>query len=141
MITVSDYKFTRQQRLLVPTQFSHTFDHNEYRFSTPYLLVLVAEAPACDYENRQNHEDHIAIPGKLGLVVAKKHLKRAVDRNTFKRITRDSFRLNQHRLHGLYCVVLARSKAKEIGSAELRSTLEQAWSYILRKRKRRSGDA
>ena len=39
-----------------------------------------------------SRENAIGQP-RLGIVVAKRHVKRAVDRNTIKRIIRESFRL------------------------------------------------
>ena len=70
---------------------------------------------------------------KLGLVVAKKHLKKAVDRNRFKRLTRESFRCNQRQLLGLNLVVLARAGAREASNEVISELLEKAWRYIERK--------
>ncbi|STO63775.1 ribonuclease P [Haemophilus parahaemolyticus] len=45
---------------------------------------------------------------RLGLTVAKKHLKRAHDRNRIKRIVRESFRLKQHELPNMDFVFVAK---------------------------------
>jgi len=42
---------------------------------------------------------------RLGLVIAKRLLSRAVDRNRAKRVLRESFRLTQHGLNGIDVVV------------------------------------
>ena len=46
------------------------------------------------FSHAKNNLEH----PRLGLTVAKKHLKRAHDRNRIKRLVRESFRLSQHNL-------------------------------------------
>lgn len=45
-------------------------------------------------------------PGQLGLGIAKRHLKRAVDRNRVKRILREAYRLGPQHLQSVDIVVL-----------------------------------
>ena len=75
--------FSRELRLLTPTQFKNVFEQ-PFRASTPEITILA----------RKNNLEH----PRLGLTVAKKHLKRAHDRNRIKRLVRESFRLSQHNL-------------------------------------------
>ncbi|MDP6727728.1 MAG: ribonuclease P protein component [Gammaproteobacteria bacterium] len=48
----------------------------------------------------------------LGLAISKKIHKRAVDRNLFKRIAREAFRLNQDNLKGVNIVVMTKNYTK-----------------------------
>lgn len=139
-------RFSRSQRLLTSRDFKATFDHAKIRFSTPVLLVLVAEQVSNPSERDQISvtSGHLeTTPARLGLVVAKKHLKRAVDRNRFKRLVRESFRSHQEQLAGLDVVVLARngairsirSRKENAGNMEsVEELLTKAWRYIQRKR-------
>ncbi|VEH66181.1 ribonuclease P [Rodentibacter pneumotropicus] len=68
---------------MTPIQFKNVFEQ-PFRASTPELSILA----------RENNLEH----PRLGLTVAKKHLKRAHDRNRIKRLVRESFRLYQHQL-------------------------------------------
>lgn len=65
-----------------------------YRFANNYFSILAINA---------GHEK-----ARLGLVVAKKNLRYAVQRNRFKRLTREFFRLHPE-LFALDYVVMARS--------------------------------
>ncbi|WP_086010398.1 ribonuclease P protein component [Thiocapsa marina] len=74
-------------------------------------------------ENRLGHP-------RLGLAIAKKCARRAVDRARLKRIVRESFRLNRSRLKGWDIVVLCVSGAPTMSSPRLSATLARAWDTI-----------
>lgn len=69
-------------------------------------------------------------PGRLGVIVSKKNVRRAVGRNRFKRIVRESFRLNQTAMAGLDVVVLARGPVNKIESKALLELLEKLWAKL-----------
>jgi ribonuclease P protein component len=73
-----------------------------------------------------NHEDH----PRLGLSIATRALGGAVERNRIKRITRESFRLNQFSLPPVDVTVSARDSARHAKPDELRSSLDQHWKAI-----------
>ena len=72
--------FGRAVRLLKPEAFEQVFKENE-RARTDSLLVMV----------RPNVVGH----ARLGMVIAKRLLPRAVDRNRVKRCVRETFRLQR----------------------------------------------
>lgn len=67
---------------------------------------------------------------RLGLAIAKKCARRAVDRNRLKRIARESFRTHRHTLPGVDIVVLCSNGATGMPNQKLDMLLEQAWGVI-----------
>ncbi|MCK3655300.1 ribonuclease P protein component [Pasteurellaceae bacterium Macca] len=109
--------FPRGLRLLAPVQFQAVFQQ-PFRASTPQLTLLARENQA-------------ACP-RLGLTVAKKHLKRAHDRNRIKRIVRESFRLKQQQLPHFDFVFVAKAGIGKLSNEELFTTLEKLWQRHIR---------
>lgn len=108
--------FRRESRILVSADYDKVFK-NPVRASASGVLVL-----ACKNENTGKP--------RLGLVVPKKILKRAVWRNRVKRVIRETFRLSQHTLPNLDLVVIARNPIGEFSNAELSDTLKRLWAQI-----------
>ena len=106
---VKTLTFSRELRLLAPVQFKAVFE-NPFRASTPQMTLLA----------RLNTAEN----PRLGLTVAKKHLKRAHDRNRIKRIVRESFRLKQHELPNMDFVFVAKGGIGKLDNATLFETLE-----------------
>jgi len=67
---------------------------------------------------------------RLGLSVAARMLKRAVERNRVRRLIRESFRVHQHRLPAVDIVVGVRSPVREANNPLLRESLERLWQKI-----------
>ncbi|AAP95662.1 ribonuclease P protein component [[Haemophilus] ducreyi] len=109
--------FSRELRLLAPIQFKAVFEQ-PYRASTAELTILA----------RQNC---VNTP-RLGLTVAKKHLKRAHDRNRIKRIVRESFRLKQHQLPNFDFVFVAKHGIGKLDNATLFATIDKLWTRHIR---------
>ena len=110
-------RFQRFQRLLSAKEFTPVFNEPTHKLSDRSFLLLAR--PSCT-----------SAPARLGLVVAKKNLKRAVDRNRFKRLVRQRFRLMQHELNGLDIVVLARRGAEQTIYSELDDRLVRQFSKL-----------
>jgi len=73
-----------------------------------------------------NHETY----PRLGLSIATRTFGGAVARNRIKRLTRESFRLNQHSLPPVDVTVSAREAARGANSSDLRASLDKHWKSI-----------
>jgi ribonuclease P protein component len=69
---------------------------------------------------------------RLGLAIAKKNARRALDRNRIKRIIRESFRQNQTRLPAIDLVVMAKPQTKSAKNSELFISLEYHWTRLIK---------
>ncbi|WP_370526378.1 ribonuclease P protein component [Pantoea sp. Ap-967] len=112
--------FSREKRLLIPRHFKAVFDSPTGKVPGKNLLILA----------RENGLDH----PRLGLVIGKKSVKLAVQRNRLKRLMRDSFRLNQQMLAGLDIVIVARKGLGEIENPELHQHFGKLWKRLARSR-------
>lgn len=67
---------------------------------------------------------------RLGLAIATRTFGTAVLRNRIKRLTRESFRMNQHGLPPVDVTVSARDAARHAPGRELRASLDKHWKVI-----------
>lgn len=111
-------RFRRTQRLLKSADFQSVFDQ-PYRSSDRFFTVLA----------RRNQLSW----GRLGLAIARKQVRQAVDRNRLKRLARESFRLDSQSVVGLDCIVLARKGVAEATNAELLRSLARHWQFLARR--------
>ncbi|SDU03714.1 ribonuclease P protein component [Geopseudomonas guangdongensis] len=114
--------FGRDKRLLTSRHFSAVFDSPIGKAPGRSVLLLA----------RDNGLDH----PRLGLVIGKKSVKLAVERNRLKRIIRDSFRLHQQMLAGLDIVVVARKGLGDLDNPELHQQFVKLWKRLARNRPR-----
>jgi len=70
---------------------------------------------------------------RLGIIVAKKHVKHAVQRNRIKRLLRESFRCKRHSLSNLDLVVLAKKGVGQVDNATCTKELQYLWQKLNRK--------
>ncbi|WOX03972.1 ribonuclease P protein component [Microbulbifer pacificus] len=112
----SDFAFAKPLRLLNAAQYRAVFDSAPVRAAQPQFLILA----------RPNELGH----PRLGLVIAKKHVRNATDRNRIKRIARETFRLQQHQLYPLDAVVLARAGAGDLDKDALAKIFNKLWRRL-----------
>ena len=110
--------FGREKRLLTPRQFKTVFDSPSGKVPGKNVLLLA----------RNNDLDH----PRLGLVIGKKSVKLSVERNRLKRVTRDSFRLNQDNLAGWDIVIVARKGLGDLENPELAQQFGKLWKRLAR---------
>lgn len=114
-------RFTKAQRLLTASDYSNVFENNRFKVSNKHLLILAFKsANPCS--------------PRLGLVIAKKNIRFAVQRNRIKRIIRDSFRLHQEDLKQLDIVVLARRGLDKQDNAQISDELTRLWNALASKK-------
>jgi ribonuclease P protein component len=109
--------FPKQKRLLNAPAFSHVFDNNDRRASCHCATVLSVRSPNAE--------------SRLGLVVAKKNVKLATQRNRIKRIVRESFRSHQF-AQSRDIVFLARRGIADLDNKQLFEQLESLWRKLER---------
>lgn len=114
---VSPLGFTKSQRLLNAHDFKAVFDHADYRVSHGQMLLL----------SRKNNLNY----PRLGLVIAKKNAKLAVQRNRIKRIIRESFRLHQQQLPAVDIIVLARRGIDSLDNSQLQHLTAKSWQRLI----------
>jgi len=109
--------FSRQYRLVSKLDFQSVFSGKPSKTTRKYLLSLY----------RPNGMSH----ARLGIIVAKQHVRQSVDRNQIRRIIRESFRHQKEALVGLDIVVLLRSKCPNLDKKVLRDDIDQLWQPLI----------
>jgi ribonuclease P protein component len=113
------FTFDKSRRLLNAHDYKAVFDDAKWKISSKEFLCL-------------------AIPNsfgspRLGLVIAKKNVKLAVQRNRVKRVIRDNFRLNREEIPNTDIVILARRGLAELSNQELNLLLNTQWHRLKKK--------
>jgi len=120
------YEFNRESRLLTPGQFQSVFS-KPLRFGSRHFTLLIT--------NNLSIQTNSANKCRLGLAIAKKRVKLAVQRNRIKRQIRESFRLNQHNLPDIDIVVMVKSGIDQLDNKEINQQLEKIWRKIIQRHK------
>jgi len=114
------HQFTRDQRLLTSADFQRVFD-NPLKSADSFFTVLAKKRLE-------------GIDSRLGLAIAKKQLKRAVDRNRIKRLIRETFRQEPLlKTKAIDFIVMTRHSVRAKTNAELQHSLQQLFAQALSK--------
>lgn len=111
----SDFCFPRTRRLLTGADFSRVFEQPA-RIKNRAFLAL--------------HRKSDLPQPRLGLAVSRKKLPRAIDRNRFKRLARESFRLKFSEGISVDIVIIAYGDAKNLDNTALFNAFEKTWKRI-----------
>ena len=119
------YEFNRESRLLTPGHFQSVFK-KPIRFGSRHFTILIIPSTLANDSCKNN---------RLGLAIAKKRVKLAVQRNRIKRIIRESFRLNQHDLPAIDMVVMVKSGIDQLDNKVINQELKKIWRQIIQRHK------
>lgn len=111
--------FPKSHRLLNSSDFQKVFDQAPLRASHKLFLILA----------RPNGLDH----PRLGLIIAKKHIRLASRRNRLKRLIRETFRHQQQTLGGIDVIVLARKGMDQLDNPSLIQQINGQWRRLAKK--------
>ena len=126
----SDSAFPREVRLLTKRDFSQVFENNQFKRNSPPMLMLCYLPKLADPEACVEPEHH---DSRLGVIVAKKQVKRAHERNRLKRVAREQFRHLRHQLPAADIILLFRKPAQFVENAELGSLIRKQLLELKRK--------
>ena len=110
--------FPHYAKLSQPDHYRRVFENPKYKVSSGAFLLLAA--PGATPSSR------------LGVVVAKKNIRRAVRRNRIKRLVREQFRLDPFDA-AIDLVVLARSGADQLDNPSVWQELDKLWRTLKQK--------
>jgi ribonuclease P protein component len=109
------HAFPKSSRLLDSAAYSNVFDGCEYKASSGIgTLLSVTTALPCS---------------RIGIVVAKRQVKQANQRNQVKRLVREDFRLRSFQQSSEY-VFLARHPCSELNKAQFAHELDRLWQKL-----------
>ena len=112
-VNSGQYCFPPHLRLLTSSDFKTVFDNTDIKVFDKNFIILGMLST-------------LPYP-RLGIVVAKKKIRKANDRNRLKRTVRESFRLNQSILSGVDLIVIPSKNSNLIDKSILTKSLSRAW--------------
>lgn len=114
--------FPREARLLSEPEFKRVFAARQIE-ANHYFRIHWATRP----EQGNRPAQHPQGGARLGLAIAKRVARRAVDRNRIRRVARETFRRRRKSLRPVDLIVLARPPAAKADARTLKLAFEQLW--------------
>ena len=110
----NDNSLPKSMRILQPKAFKQVYANRQFGNSRFFTFNALGDQQSL----------------KLGITVAKKVSKLAVQRNRVKRLVREHFRHNKHRVGNTHLVITAKAGASSASNQELRDNLEELWVKV-----------
>ena len=110
--------FPPTARLALPEHYQRVFNSPKYKTGSDAFLLLAV--PGINHNSR------------VGIIIAKKKIRRAVRRNQIKRMVREQFRGNIFE-KPIDLVVLVRSGAEQMDNRGLWAELARLWCVLEKK--------
>ena len=125
--SVREWSHPKRNRLLQAADFDPAFKQTRFKVSCSHFLMLAAA------NDRPR--------ARLGLVVPKKKVRRAVQRNRIKRLVRERFRLSQKKadMAGLDIVVLVGKGADGLSNQDVTLKVGRLLNALAGKQRKRRG--
>lgn len=114
------HDFPKSKRLLTSRDFQNVFQQVAVKAGTAELFLLASPSVG-------------SAGARLGFIIARKQVKKAVDRNRLKRIWREEFRMLHNDYPDLDIIVMTRKGAHQLS----RQAVHKAARYLLQKLKKR----
>lgn len=111
--------FPKAVRLLTASEYRQVFQDVQVRVSSQNFLILAKDQKK-DYP-------------RIGIIVAKKNVKLAVQRNRIKRLLRETFRNERALLPKIDIIVLTKKGVHEVENSVMLTELDYLWRKLKRK--------
>lgn len=119
-----DFSYPTAEKLKSKKIIDLLFTEGKSVSKYPLRLVYVAH----DFEEN--------VPLKIGVSVSKKYFKKAVDRNYFKRLLRESYRLNKHllvqQIDAKYCCMFFYQTNEKLSFSEINEKTIQLFEKFIK---------
>lgn len=112
------FSFKPENRLNTASAFSAVFDQGHRCHLKAGMYIVL--------------QNQLGV-ARLGLIIAKKKLSRAVKRNYLKRIQRETFRYHQQALKGYDVVFVANHKVAQLCQSDLFEACQLDWQNLVKR--------
>ncbi len=113
---MTDVEFPRSVRLLNAGEFQRVFDAASCKTSNASFVLLARTTTSGN--------------ARIGFVIGKKNIRKAVQRNRIRRVIRESFRHQRVKLPLLDIVVLVKKGADQFDNAQIFRQFDHLWQKL-----------